>query len=66
MLGSELAATLAGAGLIDEVVVKLYPVVFGAGIPMFARRFPWTALHLRHSKVYESGVLLLTYRVVRP
>jgi dihydrofolate reductase len=64
--GAELAATLAGAGLVDEVVVKLYPVVFGAGIPMFARRIPQTALRLRHSKTYANGVLLLTYEVHAP
>ncbi|MFT3776604.1 MAG: dihydrofolate reductase family protein [Minicystis sp.] len=64
--GGELAATLAEAGLVDEVVVKLYPVVFGAGISMFGRRIPQTALQLRHTKVYENGVLLLTYRVDAP
>ena len=64
--GGELAATLIEAGLIDEVVVKLYPVLFGAGIPMLARRVPPAALQLRHSKTYRSGVQLLTYDVENP
>src|SRR5690606_28939875 len=35
--GAELASTLMEAGLIDCLIIKLNPVVFGAGIPLFAR-----------------------------
>ncbi|MBX3278370.1 MAG: dihydrofolate reductase [Acidobacteria bacterium] len=61
--GAELAATLFGAGLVDKLIVKLNPVVFGAGIPLFGRGIEPTTLMLTDSKVYASGHLVLHYTV---
>lgn len=61
--GSELAASLLAAGLIDEIIVKLNPLLIGSGIPVFARIEKPLALVLVDSKVYNSGVLFLTYRL---
>jgi dihydrofolate reductase len=63
--GAELASTLLAAGLIDEVVLKLNPVIFGTGLPLFSGPVPQTALELVTSTTYPNGVLLLRYRVVR-
>jgi dihydrofolate reductase len=60
--GGRLAATLLAAGLIDELAIKLHPVLLGAGIPIVAapdRR----AFALVDTKRYASGVMLLRYRV---
>src|SRR4029453_18830327 len=51
--GGELAACFLEEGLIDEVVVKLNPVVFGTGIPLFSGTSKQAALELNTSKVYE-------------
>ena len=58
---------LAGALLaeIDELVVKLYPVVAGAGVPLFTAPFTPTALALTTSRVLERGTVVLSY-AVRP
>jgi dihydrofolate reductase len=58
-------ARLAGAllGEIDELVVKLYPVVAGDGVPLFTAPFTPTALALTGSRVLERGTVVLTYDV---
>ena len=61
--GGEIAATLFAAGLVDRVVVKLNPVVFGSGIPLFGPEVDTTALTLTDAKVYEGGTVLLHYDV---
>lgn len=61
--GATLAATLFAEGLIDEIIVKLNPVVFGSGIPIFSGAIKQTALDLMGSKIYENGVCLLQYQV---
>jgi len=63
--GSELASTLLDADLIDGLTVKLNPVVFGTGIPLFSGRSKPRNLELTDSKAYRSGHLLLQYRVIR-
>jgi dihydrofolate reductase len=60
--GSELAATLLAEGLIDEIIIKLNPVIFGKGLPLFSGFISQTALELIGSKVYQNGVVLLQYR----
>ena len=59
--GARLAGTLLAE--IDELVVKLYPVVAGAGVPLFAAPFTPTALALTSSQVLERGTVVLSYDV---
>ncbi|MEY9211993.1 dihydrofolate reductase family protein [Thermobifida halotolerans] len=56
-------AALAGALLpeIDELVVKLYPVVAGSGVPLFTADFSPRHFALAGSRVFDSGVVVLTY-----
>lgn len=63
--GAELASALFAEGLVDEVILKVNPVLFGDGIQLLARRIAPTRLDLMRSTVYENCVLLLRYRVVR-
>lgn len=61
--GSELATDLFEAGLVDEVIVKLNPIVFGTGIPLFSRGLKVLPLELVKSRAYPSGHVLLNYAV---
>jgi dihydrofolate reductase len=62
--GGDVAGQLAAAGLIDRVVVKCNPVVFGDGIPLFGRDTPRLPLTLESIRRFdESGILKLSYRV---
>jgi dihydrofolate reductase len=46
---------------IDELVVKLHPVVIGSGIPLFDAAFQPFRYQLASSHACPSGVLFLTY-----
>jgi dihydrofolate reductase len=55
---------VAGALLdeIDELVVKLYPVVAGDGVPMFRHGFAPTRFTLVETRALAGGTVVLTYR----
>jgi dihydrofolate reductase len=61
--GAELATMLFDEKLIDDVILKLNPVLFGSGISLLSRSAKPIDLELTGSKVYDNGVLLLQYRV---
>ncbi|MFI6152509.1 dihydrofolate reductase family protein [Kitasatospora sp. NPDC051170] len=56
-------ADLAGQLLpeIDELIVKQYPVVAGAGVPLFRAGFQPRAFTLTDSRIFERGNVVLTY-----
>lgn len=61
--GAELATSLLTEGLIDDLTVKLNPSLFGSGIPLFTEVIKQTPLTLINSKTYNTGVVLLQYRI---
>lgn len=61
--GGELASVLGEE--IDELILKVNPVVVGAGIPLFRGGARPRALRLVSHQVFESGVCILRYRVQR-
>lgn len=61
--GGRLASTLHAAGLIDRLVIKLNPIVFGKGVPLFADGHDTTSLELQDTRTFDSGHVILWYRV---
>ena len=61
--GAAVATELFKEGLIDEVILKLNPLLLGSGIPLISDIGRHVDLELIGSKVYDSGVVLLSYRV---
>jgi dihydrofolate reductase len=62
--GCGLNSALLQAGLIDRLVLMVYPAFFGAGIPLFDTRQS-RRLHLTSSTTLPSGVLNLRYDVAK-
>lgn len=62
--GGELAGLLLSAKLIDKIILKLNPVVFGTGIPLFRGEATRSRLALEAQKVFESGHLIVRYQVI--
>ena len=61
--GGELAKSLFEAGLIDEVVLNIHPVLLGSGIPLFHEMKKQINLELLDCKILKGGYLVVTYRV---
>ena len=47
-------------------LLKINPLVFGAGIPLFRRRLPPNGLDLVAHQGFDSGHLILQYKVDGP
>jgi len=63
--GAALAAQVAALGLIDEYLVRVYPVLVGGGIPFFPRDERRVDLDLVETRTFSAGVVYLRYRVAR-
>jgi dihydrofolate reductase len=61
--GAKLSGTLFTEGLVDEIILKLNPVLFGTGISLFSETISQANLQLIDSKTYDNSVILLHYRV---
>ena len=61
--GGDLAGQL--LPLIDELIVKLNPVVAGSGIPLVSRGFDPRRFTLRETTPLPSGVVILRYEALR-
>ena len=61
--GGELAGRLLEQGLIDEIKIKLNPLVLGRGVPLFANLKRQYNLEFVQSVSFPSGMQTLTYTV---
>jgi len=59
--GGNLAITLFSE--INELILKVHPILLGCGIPLFSGVIQQTSLELTGSKIYNNGFMLLQYRL---
>src|SRR4051794_14900856 len=64
--GGNVASQFADAGLLDEVLVTLVPVVLGEGKPLFDRRLPGGPMQLVSARPYDTGMVDLRYQIPGP
>jgi dihydrofolate reductase len=63
--GAIVNTIFAAAGLIDEMVLTVSPLVFGTGISLFAGEVDMAVELIDHQRL-EGGLLCLRYRILRP
>ena len=63
--GGNVASQFADAGLLDELLLTVVPVVLGTGKPLFDRRPPGGPLQLTGTSVFETGMVELRYEIRR-
>ena len=63
--GGNIASQYADAGLLDEVLATVVPVVLGNGKPLFNERLPGGPMQLLGTSVFETGMVELRYAVKR-
>ena len=61
--GGELATMLFAENLIDEVILKMHPVMIGSGVRLFSEAIEQVDLELISSKTFNTGVVVLQYRI---
>lgn len=61
--GGALAESLLEAGQVDELILKVNPVVFGTGIAVFGGLKRQLSLRLLDTKMYNNGVLFIHYAI---
>ncbi|HEY4789192.1 MAG TPA: dihydrofolate reductase family protein [Bacteroidales bacterium] len=59
--GGQLNTTLWNAGLIDEIILSVHPVILGEGIPLLSGNPVERKLKLIRTKSFESGLVQITY-----
>ena len=62
--GGNVASQFADAGLLDELLITIAPVVLGDGKPLFDRRLPGGPLKLTGTRTWDSGMVELRYELV--
>lgn len=63
--GAALTASLMIAGLVDEIHLAVHPILLGKGKPLFSGVKERVKLELTSSKTYGTGLVFLTYTLVK-
>lgn len=61
--GGELIKGFLDAGLIDEAVIAVHPIILGDGIPLIPKDTRVAKLILKDQQPYETGLVILSYDV---
>ena len=61
--GGNVASQFADAGLLDELIISVVPVVLGEGKPLFDRRLGGGPMQLTGTRTWDSGMVELRYEI---
>ncbi len=60
--GGQINTVFLNAGLIDEMILSVHPIILGSGIPLFEGNPSTTKFSLQHTQAFDSGLVQLTYQ----
>jgi len=60
--GGQLVTSFAAKGLIDEMILTVFPILLGEGIPLFLPFQKESSFKLKESKSYTNGIIQLHYQ----
>ena len=63
--GSEIVSALLNAGLVDEIILSIHPIILGRGIPLLRNIQEEINLKLENSISFDSGLTQLCYKVLK-
>jgi len=63
--GGEIVSVLLNAGLVDEIILSIHPIILGTGIPLLRNIQKEVNLKLENSLSFESGLTQLCYKVLK-
>jgi dihydrofolate reductase len=63
--GGDVASQYAAAGLLDDLLLTVVPVVLGEGKALFDERLPGGPLRLTGTKAFANGMVELDYELTR-
>ncbi|MBS1582214.1 MAG: dihydrofolate reductase [Bacteroidetes bacterium] len=63
--GADLIAQCLQAGLVDELCLAVHPLLLGGGRPLFIPGLPRVPLRMLDTRTYDTGLVQVTYAVVR-
>jgi dihydrofolate reductase len=63
--GSEVVSALLNAGLVDEIILSIHPIILGRGIPLLRNIQKEVNLKLENSLSFDSGLTQLCYKVLK-
>jgi len=62
--GADIISIFLNAGLLDEIILSIHPIILGNGIPLFKNLQGQTNLKLIKSIPYENGLMQLYYKYI--
>src|SRR5215208_5534187 len=62
--GGEIVSVLLNAGLVDEIILSIHPIILGTGIPLLRNIQKEVNLQLENSLSFDSGLTQLYYKVL--
>jgi dihydrofolate reductase len=63
--GGEIVSVLLNAGLVDEIILSIHPIILGTGIPLLRDIQKEVKLKLENSLSFDSGLTQLYYKVLK-